>query len=196
MALTSFQCSASNDDARQNSGTVGLTAGSIRIVKSNQWLGFRFPGVTTPAGAPVTDVYVIVDIHNGAYDSPGGCTVGLQDVDDAPVFTTATNNISNRTRVGTVAWSGLDVGIGQRLTPSLLTQFESVIARPGWSNGNAMACLIQGASSTDLNVTTYDGSPAWAASLVIEYTPAGGQPAIARGRLVPGMRRPHGSQGW
>ena len=31
---------------------------------------------------------------------------------------------------------------------------------------------------------------------VVTFTPADGHPAVARARLVPGMRRPHGSQGW
>lgn len=33
-------------------------------------------------------------------------------------------------------------------------------------------------------------------SITIDYTEASGQPMIARARAVPGMRRPHGHQGW
>ena len=42
-----------------------------------------------------------------------------------------------------------------------------------------MACLVRGVSGTDLSLVFYDGTPADAAELIIDYTEVGGRAARA-----------------
>lgn len=57
--------------------------------------------------------------------------------------------------------------------------------------GSAMTIFIQNIQARDARLTSF--------YVTITYTPGaggGGQPMVARARQVPGMRRPHGRQGW
>lgn len=56
--------------------------------------------------------------------------------------------------------------------------------------GSGLTFYIKNTQGKSVDVSTL--------TLTITYTPGGGsgQPMIARARLVPGMRRPHGRQGW
>ena len=60
----------------------------------------------------------------------------------------------------------------------------------------ALALLIDSVSGTDLRWRSYEYDTTLAAKLTINYTTSSGQPTAARARFVPGMRRPHGHQGW
>lgn len=56
--------------------------------------------------------------------------------------------------------------------------------------GSGLTVYVKNTQNRSMAVTTV--------SITITYTPGagGGQPMVARARLVPGMRRAHGRQGW
>lgn len=57
--------------------------------------------------------------------------------------------------------------------------------------GSGLQIWIRNAQPREVELTTFE--------IEITYTPVDtgdGQPAAARARLIPGMRRPHGHQGW
>lgn len=57
--------------------------------------------------------------------------------------------------------------------------------------GSGLTLYIKNTQARDMYLSTI--------SVTITYTPGGGgggQPMVARARQVPGMRRPHGRQGW
>ena len=179
MATINLQVGASSDDARQNSGTVGLTGAGMNAGGVNQQLGFRFTGVTVPNAATVTSAILSLYVTSTANDTPNGATVGMEDGDNAGTFTTGTNNITNRTRTSTVAWSGTDIGAGWQ-TVDVTTYVQAVVNRGGWVSGNAMAAILYGVTGSDVTITTWDGTPSQAAKLDITYTTAGGatRPAV------------------
>ena len=169
MTTLNLQVSASSDDARENSGTVGLTGGSINIGGTNQRLGFRFTNVTIAQGLTVNQALVNFYVTSTTNDSPGGSTVGCQDSDDAGTFTTGTNNITNRTRTTALTtWSGNNIGSGYQAV-DITAAVQEVINRPGWVSGNDIAVIIYGVTGADVTITTYDGNAALAATLAIDY---------------------------
>lgn len=176
MTTLNLQVGASTDDARENSGAVGLTAATANINGINQKLGFRWTNVTVPNAATVSSAIASFYVTSTANDTPNGATVGMEDADDAATFTTGTNDISGRSRTSTVAWSGTNIGAGWK-TVDVTAQVQAVVNRVGWVSGNDMASIIYGVSGTDLTLDMWDGTPANAAKLDITYTvPASGVP--------------------
>lgn len=177
MTTLNSQVGASSDDARENAGTVGLTAASINAGGATHRLGFRWPNVTVPNGATITSATLSLYVTSTANDTPNGATVGMQAADNAATFTTGTNDISGRTRTSTVAWSGSNIGDGWK-TLDLTSQVQEVVNRSGWTSGNAMAAILAGVVGSNLTVTAWDGTPSQAAKLDIVYTVASGGMAV------------------
>jgi type IV pilus assembly protein PilY1 len=177
MTTINLQVGASSDDARQNSGVVGLTGAGINAGGVNQQLGFRFTNVTVPNAATVTSAILSLYVTSTANDTPNGATVGMEAADNAGTFTTGANNITNRTRTSTTAWSGTDIGAGWQ-TVDVTSYVQTVVNRAGWVSGNAMAAILYGVTGSDVTITAWDGTPSQAAKLDITYT-AGGVPAKA-----------------
>jgi hypothetical protein len=183
MPTLNHQVGASSDDARENSGAMGLTGASINSSGTNQKLGFRWTNIACPNAAPIVSAIITFYITSTANDTPNGATVGLEDTDNAATFTTGANNITNRTRTSTVAWNGANIGAGAH-TVDVTSQFQTVVNRAGWVSGNAAAALVYGVSGTDVTLDTYDGLPANAAKLDIVYLTSGANPKVARVRLT------------
>lgn len=176
MGSINLQVGASSDDARETSGTVSLTSGQGNTSGANIWLGFRWPSVTVGNAATINSATFRPRIVSTSNDTPNGATVGLEDVDNAAAFTTGTNNLSGRSRPDTVAWSGSNIGAGAH-DIDVTAQVQRNVNRAGWASGNAMVCLVRGVSGTDLSLVFYDGTPADAAELIIDYTEVGGRAA-------------------
>lgn len=179
MTTQVIQVAASSDDARENSGTMGLTAPTFNSSGTNQKLGFRFTGVNIAQGETVTAATLSFYLTTTAADSPNGATIGMEAADDAATFTTTTNDITNRTRTSTVAWSGTDIGTGWH-DVDVTTPVQAVVDRGGWVSGNDMAALLYGVSGTALTIQAYDGDFSLAAKLTITHTPSGGGGAATK----------------
>ena len=85
-----------------------------------------------------------------------------------------TNNITNRTPTSaSVNWeppnwiSVGDTGPDQR-TDDLSTVVQEIVGQPGWNSGNAMVIIFSGAGKRVAEA--FDGEPASAPELVIEYS--------------------------
>lgn len=169
MTTLNLQVSASSDDARENSGTVGLTAPSINASGTNQKLGFRVDNVTIDQGETVIQALLSLYVTSTDNDTPNGATIYGDDSDDAATFSTSTNNLSSRTTTtASVTWSGSNIGSGWAAL-DVTAIVQEIIDRPGWASGNAIAFVLYGVSGMALTITTYDGNPSQAAKLDIEY---------------------------
>ena len=93
-------------------------------------------------------------------------------VDDAPVFTTSSNDITLRARtIASVTWSpapwiGGDAGPDQR-TANVAPIIEEIVNRAGWVQGNSLAFILSGAG--ERVATSYNASPNAAPILHVEY---------------------------
>lgn len=181
MTIFSTTVAASADDARENSGVMGLTSSTMNLGGAPVNFGFRFLNVTVPQGATINaGTKMTVDVPSTSADSPNGCGVMLEDADNAAAFTSTNNDITNRTKTSAATWSGTDIGAGAKDTPDLAAQVQTVVNRAGWASGNAMVVIVDGVQGSDLTVTAYDGTPASAATLTINYTSASGGGTITR----------------
>lgn len=187
MTTQVIQVAASSDDARQNSGVVGLTGPTINVDNANKQLGFRFTGVNIAQGETVTAATLSFYLPTATYDSPNGATIGMEASDNASTFTTGSNNITNRTRTTTVTWSGTDIGTGWH-DVDVTTPVQAVVSRGGWVSGNAMAALLYGVSGTALTIQAYDGDFSLAAKLTITHTPSGGSTVAPKSSYYARMR--------
>ena len=193
------------DAQEAGTGAVDVTGGALNANAATQYIGLEFVDASFAdlKGTTITNAYLELYYTSGSFDSPD-VTIYGHDADYSSAFLGATYEISGmaQTTAG-VTWSASDIGTGWKTSPDIKTVIQEIIDRAGWplTGGGYpplpyLTLIIKGNSSSSfIRIRSYDGDSSQAAKLTIEYE-AAGQPAIARGRLVPGMRRPHGSQGW
>jgi len=174
MAVENLQVGASSDDATEQSGTMNLTGNFIGLATVGYWGGFRFTSVDIPNGSTVTEALFSIRPTSLAYDDVH-LDVWCEDIDDAPTFTTATNNISNRTRTtATVALDQDSIGSGSFTSFDITGPVAEALGRGGWVALNALAVIVQATTGAGLRVRAYDGAAADAAKLDITYETADG----------------------
>ena len=188
------------DDAEESAaGVMSLASTDIELVadgsKGNQIIGLRFTGVAIPPGATITAGAIQFTTDEASSD-PTTVTIQAQDADSAAPFTGAAFNLSTRPRTSAgvswspPAWPTVGVaGVDQR-TPDLATIVQAVVARAGWTSGNALAFIITGtghrvASAFEKGASvrarlhvefTTDGA---ATPVVTSFAPASGPPGAS-----------------
>jgi len=173
--------SASSDDAEESDsdGMVYLTSSDLELVyetyqdRGNQTVGMRFNGVEIPRGASILNAYIQFQVDEPSSEETSLLIQG-EDVDYAQPFNSSTQNISSIAR--TSAWAGWspvewhvvgEAGPDQR-TPNISSIIKEIVDRPGWSKGNSLAIIItEGGKKV---AESYDGDPAGAPLLHVEYT--------------------------
>ena len=174
--------SAVNDganDAEQSAvGAVTLNSTDLELVNDgaagNQTVSLRFENLALPAGAVIASA----DIQFSADEIQSeatALTLRAQAADNAAIFTTTPNSLTSRPMTAASvawtpsAWTTVDERGPLQRTPDLSALVREVTARPGWSNGNAMAFLISGTGHRTADAADdIGGSPA---TLTITYSP-------------------------
>ena len=168
----------SEDDAEEALATGGMLVNGQNIDMTedsgvNQIIGLRFPNIGLPRNAVI--VTARVQFTTGAAPANGitNLTIRGQAADDAPIFTTATGNISSRSHTtATVlwippAWNTTGESSGAQTTPDLGAVIQEIVNRPGWSAGQALALLVTGTGRR--SAVSFDSNPARVAKLTITY---------------------------
>ncbi len=147
---------------------------------SNQSLGLRFTGVDIPSQVTVTNAYIEFTAAR-SNDEAANYTVSAENIGNAPAFTTTANDIRSRTKSPTqVAWNGVETWVDGNAyrTPDLSATVQELVNHTDWCGGNAMAFMVDGASTGRRVPHSFDGNSGLAPKLVIEYDassiPAGG----------------------
>ena len=152
----------SNDDAEENSsGGMYRNSSDLELVNesTDQTIGIRFPNVTVPQGAVITNAYLEFTVD----ETPTGTTnltIKGEAGDNAARFAGGNNDITNRTTTGaSVAWNDIPVwdtaGVAKQ-SPSISAVIQEIVGRAGWSSGNALAVIITG--SGERTVESYNGA--------------------------------------
>ncbi len=189
---------ASTDDVEENvSGTAGsmyLNSSDLELMTDGtqtQKIGIRFTGMAIPQGATIQRAYIQFATKGDKAATSGAIVIKGEDIDNAPMFTSTSFNISNRTKTSdSVSWAGTTSstwgtssggrqGAEQR-TPDLKTIVQTIVNRPGWASGNALAFVFTGTGTR--NAYAYDGSATLAPQLIVQYSTAA-PPAIATAGL-------------
>jgi type IV pilus assembly protein PilY1 len=183
------------DDAEQrnNNGNMTLT-GTLQLIKSgsqNQTVGIRFQNVTVPQGATITSANLEFEVDSTNSTSTS-LTIKAQADDNPSTFTSANDDITSRpTTTASTSWPSVpNNAVNQKLSsPDLRTVVQEVVNRAGWSSGNAMAFIITGSGTK--NVESFDSEPGAAPILRITYSSTTPEPKRVRHvlqELIAGMR--------
>ena len=168
---------ASADDAEEylSTGAVDLTSTDLELIQENtaQIVGMRFAGLAIPPGATIVRAHIQFQVDEA---TSVATTLSLQAaaIDNAPAFTTATGNISSRSRTAAAvswsppAWPTMDVAGADQRTPDLAPIVQAVVNRPGWASGNALVVLVTGSGKRVAEA--FDGVPTAAPLLHVEFT--------------------------
>ncbi len=166
-----------SDDVEQNmtNNTVNLNNADLELGADGtvaQQVGLRFPGVSIPRGATITNAYVQFTADEIPNVSASLLVQGHA-VDNAPAFANTAGNVSNRARTATQVswnppvWTAIGAaGIDQQ-TPNLSPIVQELVNRTGWASGNAMVVIVSG---TGRRVAEpFEGGAALAPRLHVEY---------------------------
>ncbi len=179
---------ASSDDAEEySSGASKLTSPDLELVNdgtgNDQTVGMRFTGITIPQGATITAAYVEFEAKDNTSNTTS-LTIKGEDVDNSPTFTSATNNITNRTTTSTnVSWTPSAWSDGAvEQTPEIKDIVQEIVNRTGWNSGNALSIIISGTGKR--RAWSYDGSGI-PPKIHIEYSGGLSKNVISKGETVP-----------
>lgn len=185
--------SAGTDDVEETApggtGTIGamdLTSSDVELMvdgTKQQYIGIRFTNITIPNGATINSAYIQFATKGDKVPVSGTITIKGEDVDNSATYTTANFGVSTRTATTqSVSWPGSTdaswgtsaggtQGVNQR-TPSLVSIVQQLVNRTGWTSGNSMNFILNGAGVR--NAYTFDGAAPvntqYAPQLVINYT--------------------------
>jgi YVTN family beta-propeller protein len=182
------------DDAEEKlSGSVSLTSSDLELIYDGgvQIVGLRFSRIDVPRSSTITSAWIQFTADE-AQSEATSLRIEGHDADNAATFTTATRNVSSRPRTGaSVAWAPAawtvvgETGTRQR-TPDLTAIVQAIVARPGWTSGNAVAFVITG--SGHRTARAFEGKPA--AVLHVEFTSTAPAAPSAEPGAVGASRRP------
>ena len=164
-----------SDDAEESAtGAFSASSSDLELVfdGSNQQVGLRFPGLTVPVGATITNAWVQFEADETQSEATTLSIAGQ--ATDNPATFSSTNKISTRPRTtAAVTWTPVpwtvvsEVGPNQR-TPNLAPVVQEIVSRAGWASGNAVALVITGTGHRTARAV--EVKPAGAPLLHVDYT--------------------------
>jgi hypothetical protein len=175
--IVEVRVALSSDDAEEKTATrkPSLTSSDLELTTDGsavQIVGMRFGGVAIPRAATIVSAYLQFKVDETS-SAAASLTVQGQAADNAPTFTTATANISSRTRTLSsapwtpTAWPTVGVAGPDQRTPNIAPVIQEVVNRPGWASGNSLVILISGTGKRVAE--SFNGDKTGAALLHVEY---------------------------
>jgi hypothetical protein len=168
---------AGSDDAEERSSGTALS-GNLQLVtdgsRGAQTVGLRFRAVGVPRGATITNAYLQFTadaVSTGA----ASLVVAGQAADNPPAFTTASGDVSSRTRTSAsvgwnpAAWRTVGARGTEQRTPDLRSVVQQIVSRPGWAGGNALVLVVTGSGTRTADSFNTGGATA-APVLHVEWT--------------------------
>ena len=177
------QVGTGNDNATEiETGAVFRNPNNLGLNGADDWAAFRFDSVAVANGATITSAYQshYIAIANDDYNGE----VNVEDADNSTAIGVGANDISNRTFETAVSNVAADVGSPIWYdTPDQSSALENVVARGGWSSGNALLFVHKQTGAGNITITGYKTDSTKAAKLHIEYTTGGDSNAALLGQI-------------
>jgi len=187
--IVEVRVSAGTDDAEQGASSTNLTSSDLELTvdgASNQTVGTRFNDVTVPNGAVIVGAYVQFEVDEIS-STATTLTIAGQAADNAPTFTSASGNISSRPRTSArtpwtpPAWTSVGAAGPDQRTPDLTALIQEIVDRPGWASGRSLVIIITGDGAGKRVARAYNGDPAGAPLLHVEYSLRNRAPSVSAG---------------
>lgn len=148
-----------------NAGDVSLNVDPLRLDRT--LVGARFDNLPINRGAEVKEIRVLLTPDNDISAPSVSVDMAFENTANSGQFTANGHNLSNRSkttgRTCTIndAGGGWTEGKPYSCAPaSLKTDLQAIFAQPGWNPGNAVSLFLTPASDTDLNIRSYEDTPA------------------------------------
>ena len=175
MAVFTQTISNANYDSSQygEPAAASLTTNPVAISAGTRSGLFYFTNVTIANGSTVSSATMTVYVVNTSNDDPN-LDIYCDDVDNSAAPSTASNDISGRTKTTAKAtWNATGVGAGTVTTPDFATAVQEVVQRAGWSSGNALGVIFDGLAATSFQYYTTEQGSGFEPTISITYTPPG-----------------------
>lgn len=186
MAVLDIQVSALADDAHEDH--TGANFSSVAATLRNDanasgspnrrfFAGMRFvlPSAI-PSGSTIDVAYITVVCPSATQDDPN-VDLHAEDVADADDFATTADVTSRARTAASAAWVATSIGTSPVNSPSIVSVIQELIDDSGGLVSGAAIVILsiaRGDFTSNFRYTSYDGTPADAVSLRIEYTAGGG----------------------
>ena len=134
----------------------------------------RFNGITVPSGATITRAYVQFQVDEKT-SGQTELTIRGEAVANGQTFTSAANNISNRTLTANSVgwspnpWSTVGAAGADQQTTDISAILQEIVALPDWTAGNSVVLIISGTG--ERVAESYNGSNSGAPLLHVEFIP-------------------------
>jgi hypothetical protein len=153
-----YVVSGASNDARQAVSTgavdIGNTSGSsVSQLNGTNHAGLRFAGVNLPnSQAILSATLTFPELSNlGGSGAMTHTTVYAEAADNSTTFTTATNNVSSRSRTTASGSLGVAPSATSNFQVEVTTQVQQVLNRTGWASGNALSLLLIASGTSSAN---------------------------------------------
>jgi PKD repeat protein len=170
----------STDDVEEDlAGAMYINSSDLELgndpdFNGDQTVGLRFQNVNIPQGATITATYLEFETDETG-SSLTTVTIAADATDNASAFTSSNYNLTGRpATLASVGWNipAWDTLNQKYQSPDLSTVVQEVVNRTGWSANNSLVFIITGTGTR--TAESYDGEPAAAPLLHVEYTTGGG----------------------
>ena len=202
---------ATNDDAEEHvntqaisgavpQGTMVLDSTDLELGSEGnggldwQVIAVQYNQLGIPQGSTITSAKLTFQVDNsGAAGTSNDFTILAEAADDASVFNTDLNNITDRARsAASVAWApdwGTGPVVGTKVdTPDITTLIQEVVDRAGWSDNNRLTLMIYPdvylasptGGTTTVQEIEFEADPGSdSATLTVTYDPPAGSPPLS-----------------
>ncbi|MCC6723302.1 MAG: hypothetical protein IT258_02240, partial [Saprospiraceae bacterium] len=152
---------ASGDDASQAGTTTTINGNTLTFMSTANMVGLRFTSVAIPQGATITNAYLELTASANASTTANPIWIYGQSIGNAPIFTTGSNDISNRALTNDfISWKPGNWTSGTTYqSPNLKYIIQEIVNISSWSNNNNLALVIKGVTGTNTRTAhSFDGS--------------------------------------
>ncbi|MCO6478146.1 MAG: right-handed parallel beta-helix repeat-containing protein, partial [Phaeodactylibacter sp.] len=173
---TCARIAAEDDDAEEDdSGSMDLTSSDLELAfdGSNQKVGMRFSGLNIPQGAAITAAYIQFTVDETQNLDPCNLTIRGEASDNAGVFSSGNNDVSNRPLTGASvawappAWSTAGEAGAPQQTPDIAAVIQEIVGRNGYTSASSIVILIEGTGRR--TAESFDGVSSQAPELCVSY---------------------------
>jgi len=167
------------DDAEEKtSGKISLYSSDLELAydKGNLTVGIRFLGINIPQGALISRAYIQFTADE-THATPTTLRIHGEDSSNALTFDYSSYNISSRNLTSeSVEWNPPawvnkgDAGPAQQ-SADIATIIKEIISRGDWTQGSPLVIIITSTETNERVAESYNGDPAGAPLLYVEFYP-------------------------
>ncbi len=179
-----IRIAATDDDVEElGNGWLYRDSSDLEFVEDDsepQVIGLRFTNLGIPQGAAITAAWIQFTADE-TDATPTALQIRAVDASDAAPFS-GSGGVSTRSTLDVVIpwtpppWPNIGAAGPDQRTPDLTSLVQSLVALPDWTAESALALVITGAGQRTAD--SFDGDPATAPLLHIEFTTDGPPPPI------------------